>query len=177
MTSLPNPPAMRSEPPRPRTSSTPSSPASLSRSSVPESRPPLLGQPGTSFVIKSAAGAEAPGAEALLAKSMVRVPSHRSECVCSCGASERPPEQPTTRRTAHPIKKAPMTALRYPWRTTAHCPLYVSSATSSTEHATQRSSAHLYGGSLVLRPSRGVLRNPSRRQHAPPRVIVNLTTL
>src|SRR5215207_5950564 len=60
---------------------------------------------------------------------MLRVPPHRASSdavasvwTCSSGASERPPAQPTTRRTAHPIRKIPTTAMRCPWRTTAHPP-------------------------------------------------------
>src|SRR5215218_8571658 len=72
---------------------------------------------------------------------MVRVPSHRAssepvasgERVCSLvvasvcpfsflEVSERVAAQPTTRRTAHPIRKVPTTAMRCPRRTTAHPP-------------------------------------------------------
>src|SRR5215216_6547316 len=95
---------------------------------------------------------------------MVRVPSHRASsdvasgkrpctCLvasvrpCSFGASERTPAQLATRRKAHPISKSPTTAMRYPWRTTEAPPsLHVSPATNTSEHATQRSPTHLYGG-------------------------------
>src|SRR5215213_8552275 len=54
---------------------------------------------------------------------MLRVRSHRSDCARSLGASERTPAQPTTRRrTAHPMRKTPTTAMRCPWRITEHPP-------------------------------------------------------
>src|ERR671911_563153 len=113
MTSLPNPPKIQSSALRPCISSSPSLPSNTSPPSVPESRPPL-GQPGTSFVVKTVPSC-----------LKVRVPSHRassdavaSVCPCSsCGASERTPAQPTT-TTA--IRKAPTTAMRCAWRITAH---------------------------------------------------------
>src|SRR5215211_9333877 len=159
MTSLPAPPNMKSPVPRPRTSSSPSSPARLSYPSVPVSRPPL-GQPGRSFVVMT------PDHCSNLLN--FRVPSHRASsdavasgvCACSleasvcpcfsCGASDRNPEQPTI-NTKHPIRKASTTAIRTrvlwrcPRRTTAHSPLHISSATSASEHATLRSPAHLQG--------------------------------
>src|SRR5215207_10601634 len=129
MTSLPGPATMWSLPPRPRILSSPSLPASLSGLSVPKSRPPLLGQPGRSFVVKT----PPPAPFGLL---MVLVPSHRpssldagawGECPCSflLEVSELVvPAQPTTRRrTAHPIRKVPTTAMRCPRRTTTAHPL------------------------------------------------------
>src|SRR5215211_1522490 len=114
MTSLPGPPKTASEPPRPRISSSPFSPASPSGPSVPKSRPPL-GQPGRSLVVKRA------GVLTLI----FLVPSHRAssleavawgELPCSflLEAPELAPEQPTTRRKAHPIRKVPTTAMRCP---------------------------------------------------------------
>jgi hypothetical protein len=121
-----------SESPRPRILSSPFSPEKLSYLSVPESRPPLLGQPGRSFVVKT------PSARCGFLR--VRVPSHRassdavasgerawsavaSVCPCPLGDSERVPAQPITiRRTAHPIRKAPTRAMRCLWRTTTHPP-------------------------------------------------------
>src|SRR5215212_10384490 len=170
--------------PRPRTSSSPSSPVNLSASSEPESRPPL-GQPGRSFVIVSASGS--PGCTelsdtvltpALLSRSTVRVPAHRAssdavgsgERPCSCllasvlrcasslGASERIPTQPTARRTTHPIRRPLTTATRYPWRPTVPpLPLHVSLATSTSEHVTLRSPAHLQG--RLIHERRRILHN------------------
>src|SRR5215217_5508172 len=112
---------MSSEPPRPRSSSSPFSPASSSPLSVPKSRPPF-GQPGRSFVVKRT------GRFTLV----FCVPSHRAsseavalgELPCSfLEVSELVPAQPTTRRiAAHPIRKVPTTAMRRPWRTTTHPP-------------------------------------------------------
>src|SRR5918994_4542856 len=51
---------------------------------------------------------------------MVLVPSHRSSSfleACACT-----PEAPASRRTAHPIRKVPTTAMRCPRRTTTHPP-------------------------------------------------------
>src|SRR5215204_3456395 len=117
MTSSPDPWVISSEPPRPRIVSSPSPPSKLGRAgsldrvwsdpSVPKSRPPL-GQPGMSLVI-------------LLPSLMVLVPWHRASSffleVSACT-----PEAPATRRTAHPIKKVPTTAMRCPWRTTTPSP-------------------------------------------------------
>src|SRR5215217_9051514 len=130
MTLLPELPMSSSLPPRPRISSSPSLPKRISGPSVPESRPPL-GQPGTSFVTAVSSS-----------HLMVRVPSHRGSsdvvasgerpcsfvaslcpCFSSCEDSALTPDPPITRRrTAHPIRKAPTTAMRCPWRTTAHPP-------------------------------------------------------
>src|SRR5215218_10469694 len=82
---------------------------------------------------------------------MNRVPPHRSECPCSSVASACTPEPPTTRRTAHPIRKVPTTAMRCPWPITAYAPsLHVSCATNTSEHATQRSPAHLLRDDIHL---------------------------
>ena len=126
--------SLRTEPPRPRISSPCSLPSSLSRSSVPKSRPPL-GQSGRSFVVTTFLCPRTTGPF-----WKVRVPSHRasssdaapecpysllvaSVCPCSLGASERVPEQPTARRrTEHPIRKVPTTAMRRAWRTVAPSP-------------------------------------------------------
>src|SRR5215211_2697676 len=108
MTSLPSPPTMWSLPPRPRILSSPSLPASLSGLSVPKSKPPLLGQPGRSLVVKT----PPPAPFGLL---MVLVPSHRASSLDAVASGECPfsfllevselvPEQLTTRRrTAPPI--------------------------------------------------------------------------
>src|SRR5215218_6895041 len=115
MTSLPTPPEIPSAAPRPRISSSPSLPSRWSGLSVPKSRPPLLGQPGRSFVTVVPAYFDL----------KVRVPPHRAssdavalgECPCSLlvasvcpwpslGASELVPAQLTIRRRkAHPIRK------------------------------------------------------------------------
>src|SRR5215204_3319192 len=125
MTSLPAPPTIKSGPARPRISSSPSKPFSLSGLSVPESRPPLFGQPGRSFVVKTTLcfiGSDCSCSWSQVTL-MVRVPSHRasSESVALgelpgsfLEASEPPPAQPTTRRTAHPIRKILTTAMRCP---------------------------------------------------------------
>src|SRR5215208_1663357 len=122
MTSLPSPPKISSLAPRPRILSSPSRPARLSFLSVPKSRPPL-GQPGRSFVVKCSPHF-----------LKVLVPWHRAsssdtvacdELPCSffLELSELVPAQPTTRRrTAHPIRKVLITAMKRPWRTTAHPP-------------------------------------------------------
>src|SRR5215210_2164821 len=113
-------------PPRPRISSSPSLPASLSGFSVPESRPPL-GQPRRSYVVKATHFS----LRTLVLTLMVCVPSHRAsssdavawgEFPCAfLEVSERVPAQPTnTRRTAHPITKVPTTTMRCGWRTTVH---------------------------------------------------------
>src|SRR5215208_37502 len=126
MTSLPTPPAMSSLAPMPRISSSPSLPTSFSSLSVPKRRPPLLGQPGRSLVIKSPVSRRG--------TLVVRVPSHRASSLDTVAPGELPcsfllevselvPEQPTaSRRKAHPIRKAPTKAISCPWRTTAHPP-------------------------------------------------------
>src|SRR5215211_6320992 len=122
MVSLPLPPIRPSLAPRPRISSSPSPPSSLSELSVPKSGPPL-GQPGTLFVTQSSS--ERPGlgitdgrwwsiscvsahracSEAALAERVCSLVA--SVCPCCLGLPERVPEQPTTmRRRAHPIRKA-----------------------------------------------------------------------
>src|SRR5215207_9114612 len=126
MTSLPSPPQNSSSPPSPRILSAPSPPNSLSGPSVPKSRPPL-GQPGRSFVVWTPQPTHPP------LRLILRVPSHRAsssdavawgELPCSFfEVSERVPEQPTPRRrTTHPIRKIPTTAMRCPRRTTIHPP-------------------------------------------------------
>jgi hypothetical protein len=79
--------------------------------------------------------------------------------------SERTPAQPTTmRRTAHPTRKAPTTAMLRPWRTTTPSPsLHVSPATSTSEHATQRTLAHLYAGLFTQVRGRRFLRTSPLR--------------
>src|SRR5215212_3566591 len=131
---------MSSEPPRPRTSSSPFSPASKSGLLVPKSRPPL-GQPGRSLVVRS------PGRLTLV----FRVPSHRDssegvawgELPCSflLAVSELVvPAQPTTRRRkAYPIRRVPTTAMRCTWRTTAPLPsLHLAGAYKSHHHQQRR---------------------------------------
>src|SRR5829696_2503943 len=156
MMSLPRPATMWSLPPRPRILSSPSLPASLSGLSVPKSRPPLLGQPGRSFVVKT----PPPAPFGLL---MVLVPPHRAsssdagawgECPCSflLEVSELVvPAQPTTRRrTAHPIRKANTAMLRPRRTTTPSPPLHASPATSTSKHATHRGPAR-FSLALILR--------------------------
>src|SRR5215212_3433961 len=156
MTSLPNPPISWSLAPRPRISSSPSKPSSKSGLSVPESRPPL-GQPGTSFVSQPFSykpfSNDGPMYRASTFRSMGCVSSHRAcsdaalaERVCSllvvsvcplssCGASERVPAQLTTRRrTAHPIRKGPTTAMR--------CPLLLDLAGAYMPHHYQEGRHH-----------------------------------
>src|SRR5215208_2153985 len=154
---------MSSEPPRPRTSSSPFSPASSSPLSVPKSRPPF-GQPGRSFVVKRT------GRFTLV----FCVPSHRAsseavalgELPCSfLEVSELVPAQPTTRRiAAHPIRKvnhsyeaslANYDAPAFSW--------HVSSATSTSKHATQRTLAHLYAGLFSGVRGIGILRTSPLR--------------
>src|SRR5215204_4411281 len=166
MASRPWPPVRKSLAPRPRTSSAPSSPPSLSGLSVPESMPPL-GQPGRSFVVRTPAP--------MVGFLKVRVPSHRAsseavawgECVCSfCGASEPTPAQPTPRRsTAHPIREALTKAMRCPRRTTTHppplmCPLLLAPR-SMPHYGVRRISQE---GLFTQPRRRGVLRSSSVRR-------------
>src|SRR5215212_3675464 len=122
MTSVPLPPSMESLPPRPCISSSPSLPSRSSDLSVPQSRPPLLGTPGTSLVVMRP--------HFFL---MVRVPSTASEhwassdavaSVWPCSSLRAcectPAQPPTRRRTAHPNRKVPTTAMKRLWRITAH---------------------------------------------------------
>src|SRR5215213_1884842 len=161
MTSLPAPPTIKSGPARPRISSSPSKPFRLSRLSVPESGPPLFGQPGRSFVVKTTLcfiGSDCNCSWSQV-PLMVRVPSHRAsssesvawgELPCSflLEVSERVPAQPTaSRKTSHPIRKATTKAISCPWRATTPSPSsHVLLATSTSKHATQLAMAHLYGG-------------------------------
>src|SRR5215212_1831330 len=128
MTSLPNPPMRLSLAPRPRISSSPSKPSSSSGLSVPESGPPL-GQPGTLLVTHRPDGpcrsmgcvsAHRASSEAALAERVCSLVA--SVCPCCLGLSERVSAQPTTRRRAYPITKAPTIAMRCPWRTMAPLP-------------------------------------------------------
>ena len=137
MTSLPCPPMRWSLAPRPRISSSPSEPSSLSALSVPKSGPPLE-QPGTSFVSQleasrgfiglgtpdgiwwsiSCVSAHRASSEAALAERVCSLVA--SVCPCCLGLSERVAAQPTTNRTAHPNRKAPTTAMKCLWRITEH---------------------------------------------------------
>src|SRR5918994_5937084 len=154
MTSLPAPPKIKSGPARPRISSSPSKPFSLSGLSVPESRPPLLGQSGRSFVVKTTlyfVGSDCNCSWSQVTL-MVRVPSHRAsssdsvawgELPCSSfllEVSEFVPAQPTIRRRkAHPSRKVPTTAMRRPCETTAPLPfLHLAGAYKSHHHQQRR---------------------------------------
>src|SRR5215208_7171575 len=168
MTSSPDPPRRSSRPPRPRITSSPSLPYRKSRLSVPKIRPPL-GQPGRSFVVKRAVAPSPP-----LGSLVVLVPWHRasSEAVAwgdlpssFLEVSELVPAQPTTRRiAAHPIRKvnhsyeaslANYDAPAFSW--------HVSSATSTSKHATQRTLAHLYAGLFSGVRGIGILRTSPLR--------------
>jgi hypothetical protein len=112
---------MSSEPPRPRTSSSPFSPASSSPLSVPKSRPPF-GQPARSLVVKRTGRFT----------FVFCVPSHRASseavawgerpCSSFLEVSASTLEASAIRRTAHPIRKATTKAISCTWRTTAPSP-------------------------------------------------------